>query len=137
MAKKYKTSKNKAEILSLQLIENKANRLPSPPSIFINGKLTNICPVCRKPCSNFPWSCLDPNCGWAAVSNPINCCTAIKDVLESDEAEPTFAYELDDTTDYDDSTILTQEEKDLFNQAKNDCVDDLPHPPIWASNKER
>jgi len=113
MALKYKTSKIKSEIDALAALESKANRVPSPPSKYVNGKLTNVCPACAAPCSVFPWSC--PACGWTAAAQPALCaCRAINDVIEIEIDE--WAYPTD--SDLSESPLLSAADKAAWASAK-------------------
>jgi hypothetical protein len=68
-------------------------KLPSPPSIFIDGVWTNICPRCRVACTPPPYAC--KACRWEAVLDDKGCCTqvAIPSKTEVDEAKATPAAE--------------------------------------------
>jgi hypothetical protein len=78
----------KATARAIQAAEAKDNRLPSPPSILINGKWTNVCPRCHSPSTTYPWRCTV--CPWTAATDPRGCCTAIHDVVP-DSKDPTKA----------------------------------------------
>jgi hypothetical protein len=124
---KHKISKSLAAIEALQALESKANRVQSPPSRYLNGRWTNVCPVCLQPCSDFPWA--RPSCGWTAASNPGACpCQRIRYIVQ---AGTDYVYDV--TADYSTSQHLTGAERAAWAQARAKAVDELPKgPPAWA-----
>lgn len=76
----------KEDAIELHDADCEENRLPSPPSIVVCGKWTNVCPVCLTPCSEFPWECLSQDCEWtAATGSNYRCCIEVDRVVEDEE----------------------------------------------------
>jgi hypothetical protein len=80
----------KATARAIQAAEAKDNRLPSPPSILINGKWTNVCPRCHSPSTTYPWRCTV--CPWTAATDPRGCCTQVHDVTPDPKDSKLASY---------------------------------------------
>lgn len=64
----------------------------APPSIVVGGKWTNVCPICFKPCSDFPWECLSQDCEWTAATKSTSCCCIEVDKVIEDESNKNKAH---------------------------------------------
>lgn len=80
----------KATAQAIQAAESKDSHLPSPPSILLNGKWTNVCPRCHAPSTPYPWRCTV--CPWTAATDPRGCCTAIHEVVVDEKDSKLASY---------------------------------------------